>query len=97
MDASLIAMQLLSGAVLGAVLIMTALGFTIIFGMLGVINFAHGAFFTIGAYVGVAIAMRTGSFWLALLVAPVAVDALGLLVERFLIRLGLLQKEPDQR
>ena len=94
MDGSLIAMQLLSGAVLGAVLIMTALGFTIIFGMLGVVNFAHGAFFMIGAYVGVAVAMRTGSFWLALLVAPVAVGALGLLVERFLIR-PLYTRSPD--
>ena len=94
MDGSLIAMQLLSGAVLGAVLIMTALGFTIIFGMLGVVNFAHGAFFMIGAYVGVAIAMTTGSFWLALLVAPVAVGALGLLVERFLIR-PLYMRSPD--
>ncbi|MBX9589681.1 MAG: branched-chain amino acid ABC transporter permease [Hyphomonadaceae bacterium] len=86
MDVQLIAMQLLSGAVLGAVLVMTALGFTIIFGMLGVVNFAHGALFMIGAYAGVAVAMQTGSFWWALLVAPLAVGALGLLIERFLIR-----------
>ena len=45
-------MQLLSGAVLGAVLIMAALGLSIIFGMLGVVNFAHGALFMIGAYAG---------------------------------------------
>lgn len=86
MDLQLIAMQLLSGAVLGAVLIMTALGFTIIFGMLGVVNFAHGALFMVGAYAGVAVAMSTGSFWWALLLAPLAVGALGLLIERFLIR-----------
>lgn len=86
MDMQLIGMQLLSGAVLGAILVMTALGFTIIFGMLGVVNFAHGALFMIGAYVGVAIAERTGSFWWALLVAPIAVGVIGLLIERVLIR-----------
>lgn len=86
MDLQLIAMQLLSGAVLGAVLVMTALGFTIIFGMLGVVNFAHGALFMVGAYAGVAVAMQTGSFWWALLLAPIAVGILGLLIERFLIR-----------
>ena len=86
MDMQLVGMQLLSGAVLGAILVMTALGFTIIFGMLGVVNFAHGALFMIGAYAGVAIAERTGSFWWALLIAPVAVGIIGLLIERFLIR-----------
>ena len=45
MDAELIAMQLFSGVALGAILIMVALGLSIIFGMLGVVNFAHGALF----------------------------------------------------
>ncbi|HEX6001888.1 MAG TPA: branched-chain amino acid ABC transporter permease [Hyphomicrobiaceae bacterium] len=94
MDASLIAMQLLSGAVLGAVLVMTAIGFTIVFGMLGVVNFAHGALFMVGAYAGVAVAESTGSFWLALLVAPIAVGAIGLAIERFLIR-PLYNRSPD--
>ena len=52
MDLSLIIMQLLSGIALGAVLVITALGLTIVFGMLGVVNFAHGALFMIGAYAG---------------------------------------------
>lgn len=94
MDTQLILMQLLSGAVLGAVLVMTALGFTIIFGMLGVVNFAHGALFMIGAYAGLAVAVQTGSFWWALLVAPIAVGALGLLIERFLIR-PLYHRPPE--
>jgi len=59
MNAQLVAIQLLSGVALGAVLIMTALGFTIIFGMLTVVNFAHGALFMVGAYAGVFIAQRT--------------------------------------
>ncbi len=88
MDTQLILMQLLSGTVLGAVLVMTALGFTIIFGMLGIVNFAHGALFMIGAYAGL------GSFWWALLVAPIAVGTLGLLIERFLIR-PLYHRPPE--
>jgi branched-chain amino acid transport system permease protein len=94
MDAQLVAMQLLSGVSLGAVLIMTALGFTIIFGMLRVVNFAHGALFMIGAYAGLFIAERTGSFWWALLLAPIGVGVLGLLIERLLIR-PLYGRSPD--
>ncbi len=86
MDLELILMQLFSGAALGAILIMVALGLTIIFGMLGIVNFAHGALFMVGAYAGVYVATLTGSFWWALLVAPIAVGAFGMLIERFLIR-----------
>ena len=49
---------------------LTALGLSIIFGMLGVVNFAHGALFMVGAYAGLWIASLTGSFWWGLLVAP---------------------------
>ncbi|MFH1556798.1 MAG: branched-chain amino acid ABC transporter permease, partial [Pseudomonadota bacterium] len=70
----------------GAVLIMAALGLTIIFGMLGIVNFAHGALFMVGAYAGVWVAEQTGNFWWALLLAPLAVGAFGMLIERFLIR-----------
>jgi branched-chain amino acid transport system permease protein len=94
MDAQLVAIQLLSGVALGAVLIMTALGFTIIFGMLTVVNFAHGALFMVGAYAGVFIAQRTGSFWWALALAPLAVGTLGLAIERVLIR-PLYGRPPD--
>jgi branched-chain amino acid transport system permease protein len=94
MNAGLIAMQLFSGVALGAVLIMAALGLSIIFGMLGVVNFAHGALFMVGAYAGLWVAMRTGSFWWALLVAPVAVGVFGMAIERFLIR-PLYRRGPD--
>lgn len=86
MDAELIAMQLFSGVALGAILIMVALGLSIIFGMLGVVNFAHGALFMVGAYAGLWVASLTGSFWWGLLVAPVAIGAFGMLIERVLIR-----------
>ncbi|MDE1569841.1 branched-chain amino acid ABC transporter permease [Aquabacter sp. P-9] len=86
MDLELIFMQLFSGVALGAILIMVALGLTIIFGMLGIVNFAHGALFMVGAYAGLYIAERTGSFWWALVLAPLLVGAFGMLIERFLIR-----------
>ncbi|QTL03894.1 branched-chain amino acid ABC transporter permease [Aquabacter sp. L1I39] len=86
MDLELILMQLFSGVALGAILIMVALGLTIIFGMLGIVNFAHGALFMVGAYAGLYIAERTGSFWWALVLAPLLVGVFGMLIERFLIR-----------
>lgn len=86
MDLSLIAMQLFSGIALGAILVMAALGLSIIFGMLGVVNFAHGALFMVGAYAGLWVASLTGSFWWGLLVAPIAIGVFGMAVEFFLIR-----------
>lgn len=86
MDFSLIAMQLFSGIALGAILVMAALGLSIIFGMLGVVNFAHGALFMVGAYAGLWVASLTGSFWWGLLVAPIAIGVFGMAVEYFLIR-----------
>jgi len=86
MDAELVVMQLFSGIALAAILVMIALGLTIVFGMLGIVNFAHGALFMVGAYVGLWIASLTGNFWAALMVAPLLVGAFGMLIERFLIR-----------
>ncbi|MGK6316894.1 branched-chain amino acid ABC transporter permease [Neorhizobium sp. DT-125] len=94
MTVQLIAMQLFSGLALGAVLIMVALGLSIIFGMLGIVNFAHGALFMVGAYAGLYVAGLTGSFWWALLLAPVLIGLFGMLIERFLIR-PLYGRSPD--
>lgn len=93
-DLELIAMQLFSGVALGAVFVMLALGLSIIFGMLGIVNFAHGNVFMVGAYAGVFVMERTGSFWAALLFGPLMVGALGLLIKRFLIR-PLAGRSPD--
>jgi branched-chain amino acid transport system permease protein len=82
----LLALQLFTGLALGAVYVLLAVGLSLIFGMLTVVNFAHGAFFMLGAYVGLLAAEKTGSFWLALLIAPVVVGAIGMLAERWLIR-----------
>ena len=82
----LLALQLFTGLALGAVYVLLAVGLSLIFGMLTVVNFAHGAFFMLGAYIGLLAAEQTGSFWLALLIAPVVVGAIGMLAERWLIR-----------
>jgi branched-chain amino acid transport system permease protein len=72
----------------GAILFFIACGLTLIFGIMRVVNFAHGALFMLGAYVGYSISMWTGSFWPSLMVAPLVVGALGAAFERvFLARL----------
>lgn len=86
MTLNLFLLQLFTGVALGSVFVLLAVGLSLIFGLLTVVNFAHGAFYMLGAYVGVFILGLTGNFWLALVVVPFVVGAMGLLVERFLVR-----------
>jgi branched-chain amino acid transport system permease protein len=79
-------LQLMTGIALGAVYALLAVGLSLIFGMLTVVNFAHGAFFMMGAFLGVYFMSLTGSFWFSLILVPVIVGAFGLLCERFLVR-----------
>jgi branched-chain amino acid transport system permease protein len=81
----LLAMQLVTGIALGAIYALLAVGLSLIFGMLTVVNFAHGAFFMVGAFLGVYFQTLTGNFWLSLVVSPLIVGAIGLLTERFFI------------
>jgi branched-chain amino acid transport system permease protein len=81
---------LLNGLVLGAIYVLMALGLSIIFGMIGVINFAHGALFTLGAYAAFQLKGALG-FSGALVVAPVVVGLLGMLIEATLLRRLYLQ------
>jgi branched-chain amino acid transport system permease protein len=83
---SLLALQLMTGIALGAVYALLALGLSLIFGMLTVVNFAHGAFFMVGAFLGVYFLGLTGNFWFSLVLTPLAVGVIGLLTERFLVR-----------
>lgn len=83
---SLLLLQLVTGLALGAIYALLAIGLSLIFGMLTVVNFAHGAFFMVGAFLGVYFLGLTGSFWLSLVVAPLAAGAIGLVCERFLVR-----------
>jgi branched-chain amino acid transport system permease protein len=82
----LLAVQLVTGLALGALYALLAIGLSLIFGMLTVVNFAHGAFYMVGAFLGVYFLSLTGNFWLSLVLTPLAVGALGLLTERFLVR-----------
>jgi branched-chain amino acid transport system permease protein len=86
MTFDLIALQLFTGLALGAIYVLLAVGLSLIFGMLTVVNFAHGAFYMLGAYAGFFVAEKTGSFWLAMLLAPIIVAAIGMVCERWLIR-----------
>ncbi len=90
---SFIAVQFLNGLAFSLLLFLLAVGLSLIFGMMDVVNLAHGSFFLLGTYVGLTIVRATGNFWLALLVTPVVIGALGLIVERYLIR-TLYQRSP---
>ena len=82
----LLGMQLLTGVALGSIYALLALGLCLIFGMLGVVNFAHGAFFMVGAFLGVYFLGLTGNFFFSLLMVPIVTGGIGLVTERFLIR-----------
>src|SRR5581483_7566139 len=83
---SVLAAQVFTGFVLGGIYVLLAIGLSLIFGLLAVVNFAHGSLYMLGAYFGFFLLGLTGSFWAALVLAPVMVGVLGLGIERFLIR-----------
>ncbi len=85
--------QLLHGLVFGAALGLLALGLTVIFGLLGVMNFSHGELYMLGAYAGIAVIGVTHSFWAALLVAPLMVGVIGAVTEVTTLR-PLYRREP---
>ena len=88
--------QALNGLAYGALLFLLSVGLTLIFGMLDVINLAHGSFYMLGAYTGLTLIAATGSFWLALALAPLAVGLVGALVERGLLRPLYRRRALDQ-
>ena len=77
--------SLLNGLSYGLLLFMLSSGLTLIFSMMGVLNFAHASFYMLGAYFGYSVTEWLG-FWPALLLAPLIVGALGALFERFVLR-----------
>ena len=87
---------MLNGVALGSILALVALGLTIVFGLLGFVNFAHGALFTVGAYAGWQAYTRTGSFALGMLAAMVVTFVLGTVLERVLIRFYYDRPTEDQ-
>ena len=84
---SAIAQYALQGLASGSFYALSALGLAVIFGMLGVVNFAHGACFMLGAVAAAVILAETGAgFWVSLLVVPILMFAVGVLIERLLVR-----------
>ena len=75
----------LNGILYGLLLFMLSSGLTLIFSMMGVLNFAHASFYMLGAYFAYTMGMEIG-FWPALLLAPILVGGLGAMVEKFGLR-----------
>ncbi len=92
MTAASILQAALNGLILGLIYVAIAIGLTIIFGMLRLVNFAHGAFYAIGAYVGLVVAQRYG-FGAALIAGPLAVAAFAIILDRLVLRF-FYDKEP---
>jgi branched-chain amino acid transport system permease protein len=87
----LIISQVVNGLVLGFLYVLIAIGLSIIFGMLGIVNFAHGVFFALGAYFALTLQDNLGPW--AIVLAPLGVGILGMVVEATLMR-PLYGKDP---
>src|ERR1700730_3833336 len=85
--------QTINGIVTGMILALVASGLTLIFGIMDVVNFAHGELFMLGAYVGVIVLAATGDFWLALAIASLVIALLGAAIYLTTLR-PLLGRDP---
>ena len=88
--------QVFNGLTLGALLVLVAMGLTIIFGALGVVNFAHGALYGLGAYAGYVAYEYTDSFVVAMAAGAICLLVVGVIIERGLIRLYYQRPAEDQ-
>jgi branched-chain amino acid transport system permease protein len=77
--------QTLNGISYGLLLFMLSSGLTLVFSLMGVLNFAHASFYMLGAYFAYQVSLKVG-FWPALVLAPIAVGAIGMLIERWGLR-----------
>lgn len=77
--------SVLNGTIYGLLLFMVSAGLTLIFGMMGVLNFAHASFYMLGAYFAYSLGKVVG-FWPAIVIAPFLVGAIGIVVERYFLR-----------
>jgi len=78
-------LQATHGLVYGMLIFLVASGFTLVYGMLGILNIAHVAFYMLGAYFSYTLTLYFGSFWLSLLICPVATGLIAIMIEHFLI------------
>jgi branched-chain amino acid transport system permease protein len=88
-----IVIQTLNGIVTGMILALIASGLTLIFGIMDVVNFAHGELFMLGAYIGVLVLAASGNFWLALVVAIIVVAIIGAVLQIVTLR-PLVGRDP---
>jgi len=88
--------QILNGLQYGITLFLLAAGLTLIFGIMGVINLAHGSLYMVGAFVGVYVAQLAGSYWLGVLAAIAGSAAAGLIIEALVIRRLYSREHLDQ-
>ncbi len=88
--------QFLNGLQLGITLFLMSAGLTLVFGIMQVINLAHGSFYMIGAYIGATVAAKTGSFLLAMLAAVAAAAVVGCIVEILVLRRLYARQHLDQ-
>lgn len=86
MDAQFWVIQAFNGLSYGALLFLLASGLTLIFGVMRIVNLAHGSYFLLGGYVALSVIWTTGSWLLALPVAALAIAAVGMLMERVFLR-----------
>jgi branched-chain amino acid transport system permease protein len=78
--------QLLNGLVYGTLLFLMSAGLSLIFGLMGIVNLAHGSFFMLGAFLAISVVKATGSFWSALILAPIPVVLAAIVIETILLR-----------
>jgi branched-chain amino acid transport system permease protein len=96
MDLTGFLVQVLNGIQYGLLLFLIASGLTLIFGVMGIINLAHGSLFMVGAYVAFLVVRATGSIWLALPAAIIGGVVLGAVLERVLFRRFYKREHLDQ-
>src|SRR5437588_8096370 len=89
----LIIIQTINGIVTGMILALIASGLTLIFGIMDVVNFAHGELFMLGAYVGVVVLSSTGNFWVALILSTLTVALIGAALQVTTLR-PLIGRDP---
>lgn len=82
----LIIVLVFNGLVLGMIYVLLAMGLSIVWGMMDIINFAHGLFFALGAYFAYTLVSLTGNFWLCLIIVPLATGLVGMFLEYTLLR-----------
>jgi branched-chain amino acid transport system permease protein len=86
MELSVAITQVLNGIAIGMLLFLLTAGLSLMFGLMGIVNLAHGSYFMVGGYVGLSVLEGTGSFLMALLAGAASGGFLGFLTERFLMR-----------